>query len=286
MSRRIVWAAWLLVVIQVAAFLLIAAGPLRDLISNLIQIATCITASAFCVAASRRGRDLARTFWVLFALAFIAYGLANVIWTYYENWLRTPVPFSPVSQFLYLCYDAPMVMALFLREGEDTSGLDWQRSLDFVQMLMVSFLVYYDFLFLRALPAGRHSLELMEQGMTNILNFVLLAAFFLRSLLSRAPLVRSLCRTMSIYLLVYAVSAGIGDYALTFIHATSGSWSSLAWTVPFVVAAMLAAGYEQPAETIREATPQLGNKRAFLLKNAGLALLPLTATTAWLLTEQ
>ena len=51
-----------------------------------------------------------------------------------------PVPPSPISQFLYLCYDAPIVMALFLREGEDPSGLDWQRSLDFVQMLLVAFL--------------------------------------------------------------------------------------------------------------------------------------------------
>ncbi len=117
---------------------------------------------------------------MLFAFAFSAYGISNVVWTYYENWLRMPVPASPVSQFLYLCYDAPIVMALFLREGEDPSGLDWQRSLDFVQMLMVAFLIYYDFLYLRALPRGPHSLEVMEQAMTNVLNFVLAAAFLVR----------------------------------------------------------------------------------------------------------
>jgi signal transduction histidine kinase/ActR/RegA family two-component response regulator len=277
MSRRIAWAAWLLVLIQVAGFLLLGPGTSRDLVSNLIQIASCLTAAAFCFSAFRRSRNVARTFWILFSVAFVAYAVSNVVWTYYENFLGQAVPASPISQFLYLCYDAPIVMALFLREGEDPSGLDWYRSLEFVQMLMVAFLIYYDFLFLRALPAGEHSLELMEQGLTNVLNFVLAAAFALRSIWARAPLVRALCRRMSVYLIVYALAAGVGDYALTFIHTTSGSWSSLAWTVPFVVAAILAAGFEQPAETAAGVPVEHWNKRALLLKNIGLGVMPLTA---------
>ena len=209
-------------------------------------------------------------------MAFASYGLSNVIWTYYENYLRAPVPFSFVSQFLYLCYDAPIVMTLFLREGEDASGLDWQRSLDFVQILLVAFLIYYDFLFLRALPNGRHSLEVMEQAMTNILNFVLAAAFVLRSVMARSAVARSLCRRMSIYVLTYALAATVGDYALTFIHTTSGSWTSLAWTVPFVVATILAAGYRQPADASVELPIESFNDRAFFLRNIGLAIAPLT----------
>jgi signal transduction histidine kinase len=274
--RRIGWAAWLLVVLQIAGFLLLGPGSLRALVSNLIQIAACLAAAGLCFHASRRSREMARTFWVLFALAFTAYGILNIVWTYYENWLHQPVPASPVSQFLYLCYDAPIVMALFLSEGEDASGLDWYRTLDFVQMLMVAFLIYYDFLFLRTLPGGVHSLELMEQGMTNVLNFVLAAAFVVRSFWARSSLVRSLCRRMSAYLTVYALAAGVGDYALTFIHTNSGSWSSLAWTVPFVVAAMLAAGFEPPAETAPEIATETWNERSFLLRNAGLAVMPLT----------
>jgi signal transduction histidine kinase/CheY-like chemotaxis protein len=274
--RRIGLAAWLLVVLQIGSFLVLGPGSPRALVSNLIQIAACLTAAGFCFYVSRRSREMARTFWVLFAFAFTAYGISNVVWTYYENWLHQPVPASPVSQFLYLCYDAPIVMALFLREGEDASGLDWYRSLDFVQMLMVAFLVYYDFLFLRTLPGGVHRLELMEQGMTNVLNFVLAAAFVVRSFWARSRLVRSLCRRMSFYLIVYALAAGVGDYALTFIHTNSGSWSSLAWTVPFVVAAVLAAGFEPPAEAAPEIPTETWNERSFLLKNAGLAVMPLT----------
>src|SRR5215831_3028285 len=243
MRRRVAWSAWLLVALQIAAFLLLG-DPLRTWASNIVQVACCIVAAAFCFGASRRSPGLDKTFWGLFAVSFSAYAISNIIWTYYENWLKAPVPFSFVSQFLYLCYDAPIVMALFLREGEDSSGLDWQRSLDFVQMLLVAFLIYYDFLFLRALPNGRHSLEVMEQAMTNILNFVLAAAFILRSFMARSPLVRNLCRRTSIYVLTYALAASVGDYALTFIHTTSGSWTSLAWTVPFVVAAILASAYE------------------------------------------
>ena len=266
----------MLVVIQVVGFLFLEPGLPRSLISNFVQIAACLTAAGFCLRASRRNRELARTFWGLFAFAFASYGLSNGVWTYYENFRQTAVPFSPISQFLYLCYDAPLVMALFLRESEDPSGLDWQRSLDFVQMLMVAFLVYYDFLFLRTLPLGRHSLELMEQGMTNILNFVLAGAFLLRSYWGRTPLVRALCRRASIYLVVYALAAGVGDYAVTFFHATSGAWTSLAWTVPFVVASIVAAGFEAPQETAPETLSEPWNRRTFLLKNIGLAIMPLT----------
>lgn len=221
MRRRVTWAAWLLVVIQAAGFLLIRSEPLRALVSNIVQVACCFTAAALCWLAARRSSGLARTFWGLFAVAYVSYGISNIVWTYYENWLRAPVPASPVSQFLYICYDAPIVMALFLREGEDPSGLDWQRSLDFVQMLMVAFLVYYDFLFLRALQAGPHSLEVMEEAMTNILNFVLVMAFLARAHWGRTSLVRSLCGRMAVYFLVYALAAAVGDYALTFISATS-----------------------------------------------------------------
>jgi signal transduction histidine kinase/ActR/RegA family two-component response regulator len=275
MRRRIASAAWLLVVVQIAAFLLLA-EPLRSWFSNILQVACCLTAAAFCFFAARRGRGLDRTFWSLFAISFTAYGISNIIWTYYEGWLKAPVPASALSQFLYICYDAPIVMALFLREGEDPSGLDWQRSLDFVQMLMVAFLIYYDFLYLRALKAGPHSLEVMEQVMTNALNFVLAAAFAARSIWGKTPLVRSLCRRMSIYFIVYATAAGIGDYALTFINATSGSWSSLAWTVPFIVAAILAAGYEPAQRDASAVAAKEWNKRNFLLRNVGLSIMPLT----------
>jgi len=274
--RRIAQAAWLLLAVQIGGFLLLQSQEQRSLASNVVQVLCCLTAAGFSFFAALRSRDLARTFWGLFALAFLAYGTSNIVWTYYENWLHATVPSSPISQFLYLCYDAPIVMALFLREGEDPSGLDWQRSLDFVQMLLVAFLMYYDFLFLRAVEAGPHSLDVMEQATTNAVNFILAVAFLARSYWGRGSLVRSLSRRMAVYFVVYALAAGVGDYALTFIHTNSGSWTSLAWTVPFLVAAMLAAGYEQPEEHHEEVAPVDWNERRFLLKSAGLAVVPLS----------
>jgi signal transduction histidine kinase len=276
MRRQIARAAWVLVAVQIAAFLLVQSSALRSQISNILQVLCCITAAAFSCSAARRSRDLARTFWGLFALAFTAYGISNIAWSYYENWLHQPVPSSQISQFLYLCYDAPIVMALFLREGEDPSGFDWQRSLDFVQMLLVAFLLYYDFLFLRAVEAGPHSLDVMEQVTANAVNFILAAAFLTRSYWGRASMVRSLCRRMSVYLVVYALAAGVGDYGLTFINTNSGSWTSLAWTVPFLVAAMLAVGYEQPEHSYLEVAAADWNERRFLLKSIGLAIMPLS----------
>jgi signal transduction histidine kinase len=276
MRRQIARAVWVLVAVQIAAFLLVQSSALRSQISNIIQVLCCFTAAAFSFSAARRSRDLARTFWGLFALAFTAYGISNIAWSYYENWVHQPVPSSQISQFLYLCYDAPIVMALFLREGDDPSGFDWQRSLDFVQMLLVAFLLYYDFLFLRAVEAGPQSLDVMEQATANAVNVILAVAFLTRSYWGRASMVRSLCRRMSVYLVVYALAAGVGDYALTFINTNSGSWTSLAWTVPFLVAAMLAVGYEQPEQSHLEVAATDWNERRFLLKSTGLAIMPLS----------
>jgi hypothetical protein len=290
MRRRIARAAWLLLGLQISSFLLLQSQEQRSLASNVIQVLCCFTAAAFSFSAARRSRDLARTFWGLFFLAFLAYGTSNIVWTYYENWLHATVPASPISQFLYLCYDAPIVMALFLREGEDPSGLDWQRSLDFVQMLLVAFLLYYDFLFLRAVEAGPHSLDVMEQVTTNAVNFILAGAFVARSYWGRGSLVRSLSRRMAVYFVVYALAASVGDYALTFIQTNSGSWTSLAWTVPFLVAAMLAAGFEQPERHHEEVAAVDWNERRFLWKSIGLAIVPLSVwgleiTTGSSLTE-
>lgn len=276
MRRRIARAAWLLLALQIGAFLLFRSQEQRSLASNVIQVLCCLTAAAFSFSAAWRSRDLARTFWGLFGLAFLAYGTSNIVWTYYENWLHATVPSSPISQFLYLCYDAPIVMALFLREGEDPSGLDWQRSLDFVQMLLVAFLLYYDFLFLRAVEAGPRSLDVMEQVTTNAVNFILAGAFLARSYWGRGSLVRSLSRRMAVYFVLYAFAASVGDYALTFIKTNSGSWTSLAWTVPFLVAATLGAGYEQPAASCDEVEIVDWNERRFLWKSIGLAIVPLT----------
>ena len=103
MRRRIARAAWLLLALQIGAFLLLRSQEQRSLASNVIQVLCCFTAAAFSFSAAWRSRDLARTFWGLFFLAFLAYGTSDIVWTYYENWLHATVPSSPISQFLYLC---------------------------------------------------------------------------------------------------------------------------------------------------------------------------------------
>ncbi len=275
MSLRWKLLPWLLPLLQIVLFLFLLPGPNRDAASNLLQIVAAFMAAGYCAVTANRNEDVARTFWTLFALAFTAYGISNIEWAYYESWLRVPVPVSSVSQFLYLCYDAPIVMALFLRKKGSSSGLAWTRALDYIQLLLIFFLLYYNFLFLRELPNGRHQLDLLEQYLSNTLNFVLTAAFFARSLWADSPLIRKLCRYISAYMLVYAIGAGLADYSIIAAKTTSGDWVTLAWTVPFSLASVLAAGFHSDPE------PEL--KMQSTAKNPvtpwwqlGLALLPLT----------
>jgi PAS domain S-box-containing protein len=273
---------WLVPLAQAAGFLLLPTGPQRDAFSNLLQIAAAFAAAAYCGIVASRWQHVARVFWIFFATAFAAYGISAVEWAYYESWLHAPVPISSVSQFLYLCYDAPLVMVLLLRRRGRSSGLSWARVLDYLQILLIFFLLYYNFLFLRELPRGRHQLVLLEQYVSNALNFVLAGAFVARSCWAASPLIRQLCRRMSAYMVFYALVAAIADYAIASTHATSGSWTALAWTTPFALAASLAASFNtefeaEPPESTFPITKPL------VWQQLSLAILPITI---WILALQ
>ncbi len=189
---------------------------------------------------------------------------------------------SSVSQFLYLCYDAPLVIVLLLRRRGRSSGLSWARALDYIQILLIFFLLYYNFLFLRELPRGSHQLALLEQYVSNILNVILAGAFVARSFWASSPLIRQLCRRMSAYMIFYAVVAAIADYAIAASHATSGSWTALAWTAPFALAASLAASFRTELEPEPpESTFPVG--KPLIWQQLSLAILPITV---WILALQ
>ena len=248
----------------------------------MLQIAAAFTAAAYCGAVARRWQHVARVFWIFFATAFAAYGISAIEWAYYESWLHAPVPISSVSQFLYLCYDAPLVMVLLLRRRGRSSGLSWARALDYIQILLILFLSYYNFLYLRELPRGSHQLVLLEQYVSNTLNFLLAGVFVARSFWASSPLIRQLCRRMSAYMVFYAVAAAVADYAIAAAHATSGSWTSLAWTAPFALASSLAAGFrtELDAEPPESTFPVT---RPVVWQQLSLAILPITI---WILALQ
>jgi PAS domain S-box-containing protein len=266
---------WLIPLAQASGFLLLPPGPQRDAFSNLLQIAAAFAAAVYCGIVASRWQHVARVFWTFFATAFAAYGISAIEWAYYESWLNAPVPISSVSQFLYLCYDAPLVMVLLLRRRGRSSGLSWARALDYLQILLIFFLLYYNFLFLRELPRGSHQLVLLEQYVSNTLNVVLAGAFVARSFWASSPLVRELCRRMSAYMVFYALVAAVADYAIASTHATSGSWTALAWTTPFALAASLAASYrsgleaEPPESTFPVTKP-------IVWQQLSLAILPIT----------
>ena len=273
---------WLIPLAQTLGFLLLPYGPRRDAFSNLLQIAAALTAAAYCGLTAGRTQHVARVFWTFFATAFAAYAISAVEWAYYESWLHAAVPISSVSQFLYLCYDAPIVMVLLLRRRGRSSGLSWARALDYIQFLLIFFLFYYNFLYLRELPRGGHQLALLEQYVSNTLNLILAGAFVARSFWASSPLIRQLCRRMSVYMVFYAAVAAIADYAIATAGAPSGSWTALAWTTPFALAATLAAGFrsefepEPPESTFPVTKPSFGQQLS-------LAILPITI---WILALQ
>ena len=116
-------------------------GGTAAVASNLFQIAAGLIAALAFLDASRRGAGLVPRFWTLVSTAFFIWAAAQASFAYREDWLGLSVDQPSWTHFLFRVYGAPLLMALLLVEdetdaliGRPSSGLDWQQTLDFVQV--------------------------------------------------------------------------------------------------------------------------------------------------------
>ena len=100
-----------------ALSLLLPAGWNKDA-SNLVFVAASVFAIVCLPAAQRRAEGVARTYWLLFAVALAVFGIANLIWLG-EPTLRLPGSLQHALLFFYRLYAAPLAMTLLLRRYQD-----------------------------------------------------------------------------------------------------------------------------------------------------------------------
>src|ERR1700751_5084614 len=114
MPRKLLVSVIALLGLSAGVILILGMSPTGSTLTNFLQIACCGLAATMCFAASRRGRGLSRPFWVLVGCSIATWGLANVGWMYYENWLHAPVPRFSVVRVLFDVQGVFYAIALFL----------------------------------------------------------------------------------------------------------------------------------------------------------------------------
>src|SRR5882724_6679465 len=102
MPRKLAILAFAIVGMNICAIQTLRDSPARSLLTNLLQIGSSrARAAAPGNTAPRRGRGLSRQFWLLVGMGMATWGVANVGWMYYENWLHIGTPRFSIVRVLF-----------------------------------------------------------------------------------------------------------------------------------------------------------------------------------------
>jgi PAS domain S-box-containing protein len=275
MFRKLSVVALVIVGLHVVAVLTLGTSSAGSLIGNLLQIASCGLAVAAVFAASRRAEGLSKRFWRLVGCGLAVWGAANLGWMYYEIVQHTEPPTGSIVRFLFGTQSIFFALAVFLNQDKDTSTLDLESVLDFVQIAIVFFFIFIGFYYIPSHHLDARAAYIREVWMETGEDVALVLLAIMQALRARSSQIRKLYQGFALYLLAYTVCAGIADYEQT-IHITpTGTWFDLGWTAPLLGAALWAASW-QPSPAA--AGPQRLRQKRFgelLLDNATLALAPL-----------
>ena len=245
------------------------------LASDVIEFVSVVLAATACFEAANRVAGYAQRFWRLIGLAFGLYALGQAMATYYNSILHASFKTWWPSDVLFLFHAAPMALALFLGDDSDKSRVyRWQRTLDFLQIGIVSFSAYVFFLYLPAVTgiASDYSNELYWKVET-ARSVLLTVAFVLRAALTDSRLVRSLFGRVAVFLALFTVGSSLYVYLQTWAHLPAGTWYELLWSVPRVLLIWMVTSWVAPERA--ESVPKESSREALLLAQFAHIAFPL-----------
>src|SRR5258708_1114729 len=235
MFRKLFVLALVIIALHVAAVLTLGTSPAGSLIGNLLQIASSGLAVAAVFAASQRATGLSRRFWLLVGCGLAVWGVANVGWTYYEIALHAEPPTGSVVRFLFGTQVIFWALAVFLNQDKESSTLDLESVLDFVQITIVFFFIYLGFYYIPSYHLDARTAYMREvwMQMAERLGLVLLAA--VQAKRARSIQIRKLYQGFAVYLLGYTGCVSVADYVQTTSIIPTAPWYDPACNLPPLV---------------------------------------------------
>ncbi len=267
--RSLAVAALFVIILHVVTVVFLGTSSIGSLIGNALQVFASFLAAAMCFRAARRAGGFGRSFWTLVACGMGIWGLADFGWTYYEIFLHREPPPGSLIRFLFDTHGMFFVMAIFLNQDKEDSRIDAPEVLDFLQIGILFFLVYFGAYYLPAINLGyQEALEREFQVMT-----VGTAGIFLLALLQwrRSPTreARRLFGGLALYILVYGILATIVSWLQVEHEMPTGTWFDLGWTTPLLFGAFWAATW-QPATETKARGKRRNHTLAEILVNNGM----------------
>jgi len=276
MPRKLLALACVVVGLHVVGILTLGTSTARGVLGNSLQIFSSGLAAAACLGASRRGRGLSRPFWLLAGCGMATWGLADVGWMYYENWLHMVVPNFSIVRILFDIQGIFFAIALFLDQERDSPSFGLETLLDSLQIAIVFLSVLFGLNYLQSLRGDSDTASaLLQTGIFDAINIALAAIAVIRMLSAPTRRLRKLYGGLAFFLVIYTACSSIADYMQAVRHVPTGTWYDLYWTVPFLLGAFWAARWKEPEEPAAAAPHATKNLARLAAKNVSLALAPL-----------
>jgi PAS domain S-box-containing protein len=220
--------------------------------SNLLQILCAAVATVASVRAVRRAKGFTRPFWILIALSFVAWIVADLGWMYYESYLHTSPPRESIFHFLVDVRSLVLAMALLLDQNEEERPhyLDVGSLLDGVQLFIIFSLIYLGWYHIFSLHENRVLSVLRSDQIEVSENFAVVVLATLQVMRAQTKELRKLYLGFLACFGSLALATSYTDYRelRTGREIPTGSWADLGWTIPFLLVAWWADGWKQQSE--------------------------------------
>jgi PAS domain S-box-containing protein len=247
--RSLAVVALCVVILHVVSVVFLGTSSMGSLVGNALQIFSSFLAAAMCFQAAQRAAGFGRSFWTLVGFGMGMWGLADFGWTYYELFLHAEPPPGSMIRFLFDTHGMFFVMAIFLNQDKADSQVDVPEALDFLQIGILFFLIYFGAYYLSAINLGyqgalAREFQVVTAGISGI--FLLALLQWRRSVTREA---KRLYGGLAVYILFYGVLA-TGVSWLQVAHETpTGTWYDLGWSVPLLFGAFWAANWQPDSES-------------------------------------
>ena len=219
---------------------------IRLFLSNCLDTAVLILSALSCFYVAFRSSGYARQVWLLLAIALSVQSLGYVLSTYYQSFVPGASMSAEPSDIFIFAWAAPVFMILLPRPGEQSSGVDLLRLLDFLQIAIVAVTAYlYFFYFTSRWDSDQATLVRSILLIYIARDLLLSIAFLARSRSPQPAWFRHFAIALSVAFL--ALVATHTDYLFTLAASTGdASWGDVIAMLPSIVIVGLAAYWKNP----------------------------------------
>jgi two-component system cell cycle sensor histidine kinase/response regulator CckA len=273
--RSLALVALLVLLSHVLTVVYLGTGPVGSLIGNALQIFCSFLAAFLSFRAAGKAPGFSRSFWILVGCGMAIWGIADLGWSYYEVIQHTEPPSGSLIRFLFDTHGMFFVMAIFLDQEKIDSRVDLAEALDFAQIGILFFFIYFGMYYLPVLDLNKTDALHREFVVMSLSDGGILLLSILQWWRGRHAQMRELYGGLAIYVLIYTVFSIFAQAIQAQNETPTGTWIDLAWSLPLLYAAFWSAQW-------RPRTDSQGQRRVrpkllleLILTNGMFAFTPL-----------